>query len=96
MQSKVRYLPRPAQGSLDHLRQWLSDNGNGDFINLLGEDNDIYWQTQMQDLVALYAREYEDFISTWITEKALFWYNKVLGHRFQKASCESRIPRTLD
>ena len=62
----------------------MADDGNGEYIFLLGQDRSLWWDTPLIDLVAIYAREYEDAISSWLTEKALLWYNEVIGHRFQK------------
>ena len=64
----------------------MADDGNGEYIFLLGQDRAVWWDTPLRDLVALYAREYEDAISSWLTEKALFYYNRFIGHRFQKVS----------
>lgn len=82
----MKQLLPPTQGSQDFVNKWMSDDGNGGCIALMGQDCSLWWDTPLRDMVALYAREYEDFISTWITERALSWYKKVIGHRFQKVS----------
>lgn len=83
-QKTIRSMPRPQRNSLAFLQQWMVDGGNGECVVLLGKDGNLWHDTPVRDLVALHAREYEDPISTWITEKGLFWYHKILGHRLQK------------
>lgn len=69
---------------MSYLQHWSLDNGNNEHILLLGKDSEVWEKTPRCDLVALHAAEYEDAMSTWITNQALMWYHKALGHRFAK------------
>lgn len=69
----------------------MINDGNGEYVFLLGDDNEVWQKTPLRDLVALYAREYEDPISNWITETALSWYHTVLGRHIHKVSSPPKM-----
>ncbi|KAK4934967.1 hypothetical protein LTR66_015518 [Elasticomyces elasticus] len=82
--AQINQLARPSKGSLNLIKRWMSDNGNGSHVYLTGPDSHLWQNTPAGDMIALYAREYEDVISTWITATGIDWFDKLIGGRKSK------------
>lgn len=78
----MKKIGSPTQGTMNYIKDWLWQNGDGRHVYLTGSDNELWHRTPTGDLLALYTREYEDFISTWMTEKALYWVDKYITQVF--------------
>lgn len=81
-QSKMRQLGGPSESSMRYIKTWMYKNGDGRYVYLTGSDNELWERTSPSDLIAVYTREYEDFISTWIPERALYWTHRYFIQKF--------------
>ena len=72
----MRKLANPSENTIGFIKKWLYHNGDGRHVYLTGSDRELWERTPVGDLLAIFTREYEDFISTWMTERALYWFDK--------------------
>lgn len=83
-QSTLTALHKPNHRDLGFLQQWMRRSDMGG-VYLVGQDSDTWSDPDLSDLVALQARHADDPFTTWVTDKAVHWWHRVVG-RYLRAS----------
>lgn len=81
-------LPRPTDEALSAINQWMirPDLGN---ITLEDADKDLWATTRSEELLALEKRDFEDPLSSWVTNSATSWFHRSIGRYFWVSMVDS-------
>jgi hypothetical protein len=86
-QNEVSRFDAPNARDFRFLVNWMKNPRMGN-VYLLGQDSDIWENPASEDMITLKARNIEDSVSRFLTNRVIHWYHQTLGWRVKV--CESK------